>query len=175
MERRVLICCRQEIKHEVRFISDIASFELKPLFLVGAAITATGFVVTVAAVHVVRYEPGFALARPCGRHPGLNHTDENRRNSDDGCRSDEAQDAAENEDEDHNVTVTLRLMSLLSILAAAVAGSALVLLAVMDTFRYHRAHSLLALIVCSFVSVLRAWLFRPLGQRWSMPTRLWVS
>ncbi|KAE8378700.1 hypothetical protein BDV26DRAFT_184530 [Aspergillus bertholletiae] len=45
------------------FISDIASFEPKPLFLVGTSITAMGFVITVAAVHVVRYEPGFALVK----------------------------------------------------------------------------------------------------------------
>lgn len=44
-----------------RFISDIASFELKPLFLIGSSITAVCFAVTIAAVHVMRYEPGFAL------------------------------------------------------------------------------------------------------------------
>lgn len=44
-----------------RFISDIASFELKPLFLVGSSLTAVCFAITIAAVHVMRYEPGFAL------------------------------------------------------------------------------------------------------------------
>ncbi|TPR08358.1 RNA12 family protein [Aspergillus niger] len=48
---------------EDSFISDIASFELKPLFLIGASMTAVGFVFTVAAVHVMRYEPGFALVK----------------------------------------------------------------------------------------------------------------
>ncbi|KAK6810774.1 hypothetical protein RU639_013436 [Aspergillus parasiticus] len=47
----------------VAFISDIASFELKPLFLIGASITAVGFVTTVATVHVVRYEPEFSLVK----------------------------------------------------------------------------------------------------------------
>ncbi|EAU29598.1 predicted protein [Aspergillus terreus NIH2624] len=107
---------------KVAFISDIASFELKPLFLVGSAITAVGFVLTVAAVHVVRYEPGFALVRSTTL-PDTHDDDE-----------------SDPPDEDDNTTRTLKLISLLAIFAAGLAATALILLSVMDTFRYKVAH-----------------------------------
>lgn len=153
-----------------RFISDIASFELKPLFLVGSAITAVGFVFTVAAVHVVRYEPGFALVksrsihqshacpnrnisygatgtRPAGES-GSEHTStpdntvmEQETPQCISAPSDTSTDTdTESEDEDPNTTRSLKLISLLSIFAAAVASTALILLSVMDTFRYKVAH-----------------------------------
>ncbi|KAF5863145.1 hypothetical protein ETB97_010604 [Aspergillus alliaceus] len=124
-----------------RFISDIASFELKPLFLVGSSITAVGFLITVATVHVVRYEPGFALLkRPLldnrNHNGGHNYVENSNLNYDD---PDDNQSPSEDE-EDYETTRTLRLISLLSIFAASVASMALILLAVMDTFRYKSAH-----------------------------------
>lgn len=47
------------------------------------------------------------------------------------------------EDEDEDTATTLRLVSLVSIFASAIAGSALILLAVMDIVRYQRIHALL--------------------------------
>ncbi|KAL4898387.1 Frag1/DRAM/Sfk1 family-domain-containing protein [Aspergillus ambiguus] len=114
----------------VAFISDIASFELKPLFLVGSAIVAVGFVLTVAAVHVVRYEPGFALVQ--ARTPA-----EDAEGSSSQVHPHEPDNP---HDEDDNTTRTLKLISLLSIFAAGVASTALILLSVMDTFRYKIAH-----------------------------------
>ncbi|KAF1963239.1 hypothetical protein CC80DRAFT_294 [Byssothecium circinans] len=40
----------------VAFISDIAAFQLKPLFLVGSLTTASCFIATVVAVHASRYD-----------------------------------------------------------------------------------------------------------------------
>ncbi|KAF9887654.1 hypothetical protein FE257_009747 [Aspergillus nanangensis] len=139
------------------FISDIASFELKPLFLIGSAATAVGFVITVAAVHVVRYEPGFALERcpNASRNPcrGLgSEPEEQGQEQDDpipGPDNDTMtyhpyhfgdEEVEEEEDEDHSTTRTLKLISLLSIFAAGLASTALILLSVMDTFRYKIAH-----------------------------------
>lgn len=125
----------------VAFISDIASFELKPLFLVGSSITAVGFLITVATVHVVRYEPGFALVK-CplldnrNHNGGHNYVENSNLIYDD---PDDNQSPSEDE-EDYDTTRTLRLISLLSIFAASVASMALILLAVMDTFRYKSAH-----------------------------------
>ncbi|KKK15505.1 hypothetical protein AOCH_004444 [Aspergillus ochraceoroseus] len=148
-----------------RFISDIASFELKPLFLVGASITAMGFLFTVAAVHVMRYEPGFALIRgpeystgtqQCEQTPDITDEEDNPLPSSaraepepepepepDRGREREhesASDSEPNEREDHDTTKTLKMISLFSILAAGVAGASLILLSVMDTFRYKSAH-----------------------------------
>lgn len=127
----------------VAFISDIASFELKPLFLIGASITAVGFVTTVSAVHVVRYEPGFALVK-C---PVTNNRNGNGEHGLTGHRSlyhshCGHHDSYSEDEEDHETTRTLKLISLLAIFAAAVASIALILLAVMDTFRYKSAHHL---------------------------------
>ncbi|GLA23668.1 hypothetical protein ACMYSQ_011361 [Aspergillus niger] len=137
----------------VAFISDIASFELKPLFLIGASMTAVGFVFTVAAVHVMRYEPGFALVK-CPvisedtanndqeSNASYNRTSENNhRNAQNhitGHGHDEEEE--EGEEEDQETTRTLKVISLLSILAAGTASTALILLGVMDTFRYKFAH-----------------------------------
>ena len=141
------------IDFEDSFISDIASFELKPLFLIGASMTAVGFVFTVAAVHVMRYEPGFALVK-CPvisentgnndqeSNASYNRTSENnRRNAQNhitGHGHDEEEE--EGEEEDQETTRTLKVISLLSILAAGTASTALILLGVMDTFRYKFAH-----------------------------------
>ena len=146
---------------ESRFISDIASFELKPLFLVGSTLTALCFVVTVAAVHVMRYEPGFALLKEGDGHREDEHGDEHTIDTPSTSATPNTEDTAtanantntntvvenettetEDSDEDTNTTKTLRLISLLSILAAATASTALILLSVMDTFRYHSLHHL---------------------------------
>ncbi|KAL4963377.1 Frag1/DRAM/Sfk1 family-domain-containing protein [Aspergillus stella-maris] len=121
-----------QINSSVPFISDIASFELKPLFLVGASITGGGFFVTVVAVHVVAFEPGFALMTTS--HGTLN--DEER-------DEDEDEDGDEDEDEDERNSKTLHIISLVSICAAGLASLSLILLAVMDTFRYSIAHGIL--------------------------------
>jgi len=150
-----------------RFISDIASFELKPLFLVGSTITAVCFVITVAAVHVMRYEPGFALFKAAG-HPRIHCQPEyNRAHSTDGMgddshgaindsNSNDTSDQNDNDinnhdhsneagtddddEEDTNITRTLRFISLLSVFAASTASIALIMLSIMDTFRYHSVH-----------------------------------
>ncbi|OJJ35693.1 hypothetical protein ASPWEDRAFT_111076 [Aspergillus wentii DTO 134E9] len=121
---------------DVAFISDIASFQLKPLFLIGTSITAVCFVITVAAVHVVRYEPGFALVR-C---PGYNEDDMIDNNDNGINETNNSNDDDDIDEEDDNIAKTLRVISLLSIFAAGVASTALILLAIMDTFRYHHAH-----------------------------------
>ncbi|GLA94265.1 hypothetical protein AtubIFM57143_001212 [Aspergillus tubingensis] len=142
-----------DINFEDSFISDIASFELKPLFLIGASMTAVGFVFTVAAVHVMRYEPGFALVKcpviseEASHNQGNNNTyahssDHNHRNVHNhitGGGHNEGEEE-EGEEEDQETTRTLKVISLLSILAAGTASTALILLGVMDTFRYKFAH-----------------------------------
>ncbi|KAE8134041.1 Frag1/DRAM/Sfk1 family-domain-containing protein [Aspergillus pseudotamarii] len=127
----------------VAFISDIASFELKPLFLVGASITAVGFVTTVAAVHVVRYEPGFALVK-CTLTDNRNDNDDHdlTGHSSSYNRHCDHHESYSEDEEDHETTRSLKLISLLAIFAAGVASIALILLAVMDTFRYKSAHHL---------------------------------
>ncbi|KAB8069584.1 Frag1/DRAM/Sfk1 family-domain-containing protein [Aspergillus leporis] len=141
----------------VAFISDIASFELKPLFLVGASITAVGFVTTVAAVHVVRYEPGFVLVKgPGGPLVDDNFDDDSRDESlNANCNDRENPDSHSDDEEDQETTRTLKLISLISIFAAVVAGMALILLAVMDTFRYKVAHHVIGFV--SFVYHMGIW------------------
>ncbi|PLB39182.1 uncharacterized protein BDW47DRAFT_124807 [Aspergillus candidus] len=143
----------------VAFISDIASFELKPLFLIGTSMTAVGFLLTVAAVHVVYYEPGFALARARARarardtpvlspqleralsndaHAPSITTCSSTRTQSIGIPEEGPQEFEEREDDP--TTRTLKLISLLAILAASTASTALILLGVMDTFRYKTLH-----------------------------------
>ncbi|RAK72908.1 uncharacterized protein BO72DRAFT_500579 [Aspergillus fijiensis CBS 313.89] len=148
----------------VAFISDIASFELKPLFLIGASMTAVGFWFTVAAVHVMRYEPGFALIR-CPDHFSSRGSPQHAP-SPDGDRlpasvtpyngpihdnnndnPDETEDDDVKDDESPTTIATLKLISLVAIFSAGMASTALIFLAVMDTFRYHFAHAVL-LRVC---------------------------
>ncbi|OJJ73001.1 hypothetical protein ASPBRDRAFT_151691 [Aspergillus brasiliensis CBS 101740] len=135
---------------DVAFISDIASFELKPLFLIGASMTAVGFLFTVAAVHVMRYEPGFALVK-CPVISEDTASEQGQNNNAYGESSENNQQNAHNhitgggdgedeDDEDQETTRTLKVISLLSILAAGTASTALILLGVMDTFRYKVAH-----------------------------------
>ncbi|KAH8423002.1 uncharacterized protein LDX57_000758 [Aspergillus melleus] len=149
----------------VAFISDIASFELKPLFLVGASITAVGFAFTVAIVHVVRYEPGFALVRCPAEHSSTVTTGHEEPPLAPGSSDDDANpnshahphlnehDGDEDEEEDHETTKTLKVVSLLAIFAASVASTALILLGVMDTFRYKRLHHLFLRICFSGLAV----------------------
>ncbi|BCR83885.1 uncharacterized protein ACHE_11287A [Aspergillus chevalieri] len=156
--------------YPIAFISDIASFELKPLFLVGSTITAVCFVITVAAVHVMRYEPGFALLKAAG-HPRIhrqpeynrahstddmndnsygttndsnsNNTSDNDNNDNDngnGHEHSNSNEVDDDDEEDTNITKTLRFISLLSVFAASTASIALILLSIMDTFRYHSVH-----------------------------------
>lgn len=113
------------------------------------------FVVTVAAVHVMRYEPGFALLKAA--HPRFHRrgSDLNRDhliansygntnandNANDASGSNNVNNGGENEDDqDSNITKTLRFISLLSILAASIASTALIMLSVMDTFCHHLVH-----------------------------------
>ncbi|KAL3477972.1 Frag1/DRAM/Sfk1 family-domain-containing protein [Aspergillus californicus] len=118
----------------VPFISDIASFELKPLFLVGASVTSMGFFFTVAAVHVMRYEPGFALTKPVdGTAAPPFPTPESE--PDNSHESNINENNCINDGEKGK-----KLISLFSIFAAGLASTALTLLAVMDTFRYEFAH-----------------------------------
>ncbi|PLN84646.1 hypothetical protein BDW42DRAFT_162402 [Aspergillus taichungensis] len=141
----------------VAFISDIASFELKPLFLIGTSMTAVGFLMTVAAVHVVYYEPGFALARARARaraspalapqiETGLSDNSDSLPTTrsitpNQSIDRDDVEDFGDLEErEDDPTTRTLKLISLLAILAASTASTALVLLGVMDTFRYKTMH-----------------------------------
>ncbi|PWY79807.1 hypothetical protein BO83DRAFT_375750 [Aspergillus eucalypticola CBS 122712] len=139
----------------VAFISDIASFELKPLFLIGASMTAVGFIFTVAAVHVMRYEPGFALVKcpviseETSNNQGNSNTytqasDHNHRNVHNhitgGGHNEGEEEDDDDDEEDQETTRTLKVISLLSILAAGTASTALILLGVMDTFRYKFAH-----------------------------------
>ncbi|KAF2088616.1 hypothetical protein K490DRAFT_56011 [Saccharata proteae CBS 121410] len=92
----------------VAFISDIAAFELKPVFLVGGCITAIGFIGTVSAVHFSRYDR---------RMYGINDV------------------------------WWKRWLSALATVSGVAAGTGLILLAVMDTWRFHKAHRYL-LLVC---------------------------
>ncbi|KAI0136767.1 Frag1/DRAM/Sfk1 [Xylariales sp. AK1849] len=48
-----------QVNPDVPFISDIAAFTFKPVFVVGCAVTAVAFAGTVFAVHHVRYSPSF--------------------------------------------------------------------------------------------------------------------
>ncbi|PLB45395.1 hypothetical protein P170DRAFT_512097 [Aspergillus steynii IBT 23096] len=147
----------------VAFISDIASFELKPLFLVGASITAVGFAFSVAIVHVVRYEPGFALVRcpaeassiATGRgdvSPAPVADDRDDANPDSHVHP-HVNEHDDVDDEDHETTKTLKFVSLLAIFAASVASTALILLGVMDTFRYKRLHHVFLRICFSGLAV----------------------
>ncbi|KAL4868245.1 hypothetical protein BDV12DRAFT_170022, partial [Aspergillus spectabilis] len=120
----------------IPFISDIASFELKPLFLVGASVTAMGIFFTVAAVHVMRYEPGFALIHP---HDQQQHQQDHNSGPLSDTNTENNREESEGE-EDNTITKSLKLTSLLSIFAAGLASTALTLLSVMDTFRYELAH-----------------------------------
>lgn len=91
-----------------RFISDIAAFQLKPLFLVGGSTTALCFIATLVAVHFARYDR---------RMYGI-------------------------DDRPWKKGASLVAMG-----AGVVAGLGLILLAVMDTFRFHEEHAVL-LLVC---------------------------
>lgn len=44
---------------DIPFISDIAAFQFKPVFIIGCTLTAVCFVGTVYSVHHVRYSPSF--------------------------------------------------------------------------------------------------------------------
>ncbi|KAK8183510.1 Frag1/DRAM/Sfk1 [Phyllosticta capitalensis] len=92
----------------VAFISDIAAFDMKPLFLIGACITAVAFIGTVCAVHFARYDD---------RMYGINDF------------------------------WYKKWSSVLAMVSGVVAGLGLILLAIMDTFRFHEEHHVL-LLVC---------------------------
>ncbi|OCL13231.1 hypothetical protein AOQ84DRAFT_283540 [Glonium stellatum] len=92
----------------VAFISDMAAFTLKPLFLVGGSITAVSFILTVCAVHFARYS-----------HRMYGIDDVRWKKS----------------------------LSIFAMISGVVASLALVLLAGMDTLRFHEEHAVL-LLVC---------------------------
>ncbi|KAL4875540.1 hypothetical protein BJY04DRAFT_201592 [Aspergillus karnatakaensis] len=123
----------------VAFISDIASFELKPLFLIGASITAAGFFITVSAVHVLQYKSKAVLIK------SLKHDDNDASHS--VASGSESRDTdssyIDHGGEEESKSGSLKPLSLLSIFAAAIASTALTLLSVLDTFRYDIAHSIL--------------------------------
>lgn len=123
--------------------------------------TAVGFLMTVAAVHVVYYEPGFALARARAgararaSSPVFASPIETGLSDDNGTlpttrsltpthsigRDDGEEEPGEPEErEDDPTTRTLKLISLLAILGASTASTALILLGVMDTFHYKTMH-----------------------------------
>ncbi|KAJ9267211.1 hypothetical protein DTO195F2_444 [Paecilomyces variotii] len=120
----------------IAFISDIASFELKPLFLVGTSITAVCFIVSVAAVHVVRYEYFPPPIYPPNNNTNNPPTTNNRTHEEDD--DDEEADLSGT-----NLTKSRAVISLVSLVSAIIAAMGLILLGVMDTFRYHQAHSVL--------------------------------
>ncbi|KAF2445450.1 hypothetical protein P171DRAFT_520236 [Karstenula rhodostoma CBS 690.94] len=93
----------------IAFISDIAAFQLKPLFLVGSVTTAVGYTGTMLAVHSARYDRRMYSF---------------------------FDDAA-----------WKKTASVAATCAGVVAGIGLVLLAVLDTFRFHAEHAVL-LLVC---------------------------
>ncbi|KAF2639979.1 hypothetical protein P280DRAFT_24384 [Massarina eburnea CBS 473.64] len=92
----------------IAFVSDIAAFQLKPLFLVGSVTTSLCYIATVVAVHFSRYD---------GAMYGI-----------------------------RDVAWKART-SVAAMLSGVVAGLGLTLVAVLDTFRFHRAHAVL-LLVC---------------------------
>ena len=113
--------------------------------------------ITVAAVHVMRYEPGFALLKAA--HPrfhrrgselnrdhinGNSYGSTNANTNDTTGTNNPSNDNDNNseDDQESNITKTLRFISLLSILAASLASAALIMLSVMDTFRHHLVHYL---------------------------------
>ncbi|KAF1979617.1 hypothetical protein BU23DRAFT_496338 [Bimuria novae-zelandiae CBS 107.79] len=93
----------------IAFISDIAAFQLKPLFLIGGVTTAAGFAATMVAVHVSRYDP---------RLYGL-----------------------------EGDALWKKTASIMAMCSGIVAGLGLILLAILDTFRFHEEHAVL-LLVC---------------------------
>lgn len=130
----------------------------------GASITAVGFAFTVATVHVVRYEPGFALIRCPAETSSIttSHEDDHNNDDDDAANPDpnphahahaHPSEPDEDDEEDHETTKTLKIVSLLAIIAASVASTALILLGVMDTFRYKRLHHLFLRICFSGLAV----------------------
>lgn len=95
------------------------------------------FIVTITAVHVLRYEPGFALTSPpnCLHDTNL-HTEED-------IDGDDLVNGEDDDYEDDNTTKTLRIVSLLSVLAAVAASVLLILFSIMDTLRYPEQHEML--------------------------------
>ncbi|PIG86477.1 hypothetical protein AARAC_008215 [Aspergillus arachidicola] len=156
----------------VAFISDIASFELKPLFLIGASITAVGFVTTVAAVHVVRYEPEFSLVK-C---PVTNNRYDNGEHGLTGHRSSHHShcghhDSYSEDEEDHETTRTLKLISLGSlssylpaslstalIITEVFLGVAFISLTVPEEIASYRKAGILEWII-AFLGTIYFWLF----------------
>lgn len=132
------------------FISEIASFELKPFFLVGSSITAICFVITTAAVHVMRYEPSFAFTNTptCPYDSTASPPRETDIDNDN-----DMPDGDEDNHEDSNTTKTLKLVSLLSILAAIAAGTFLILFGIRDTFRHPIQHEMFTRIYFASLSL----------------------
>lgn len=102
--------------------------------------------VTISAVHVVRHESGFKADQPPSYDPVTDEMDQCRHGTD-SAEIDESLigeiSGEEEGEEEEGMAITLRLISLVSIFAAIIAGSALILLAVMDTVNYYEAHNLL--------------------------------
>ncbi|KFH40811.1 hypothetical protein ACRE_084940 [Hapsidospora chrysogenum ATCC 11550] len=48
-----------QVNPDIPFVSDIAAFQFKPVFIIGCTLTAVGFVGTVYSVHHVRYSHSF--------------------------------------------------------------------------------------------------------------------
>lgn len=105
--------------HTHSFISDIAAFQLKPLFLIGATTTSLTYTLTILSVHASRFDR--RMYGSCIKDASLN-----------------------------------LYTSYAAMASGVVAGVALILLAVLDTFRFHEEHRILLLVcfvglVCSMV------------------------
>ena len=101
--------------------------------------------VTISAVHVVRHESGFKADQSASYDPVTDEIDHCRSDTDSTERDESliGEVPEEEEGEEEGMATTLHLISLISIFAAIIAGSALILLAVMDTVNYYEAHNLL--------------------------------
>ena len=102
--------------------------------------------VTISAVHVVRHESGFKADQSASYNPATDEIDHCRSDTDSAGRDESVLGEIPGEEEgeeEEGMATTLRLISLISIFAAVIAGSALILLAVMDTVNYYEAHNLL--------------------------------
>ena len=71
-----------------------------------------------------------------------NDNNHERSNSNEVDDDDDDDDEEDDDEEDTNITKTLRFISLLSVFAASTASIALIMLSIMDTFRYHYVHFL---------------------------------
>jgi hypothetical protein len=102
-------------------------------------------VLTIAAVHVLRYEPGVVLREsdgPVNSRPGF-HPEEGSRAAPGLPAAPDDTISTPYDDDSVPKTKTLKCISLLSLLAASTAAVAIVLFGLLDTFRFPHAHELI--------------------------------